>query len=206
MRPFSPPRSLKEMLFDPSAARGKAEAKSAARDAFARVRGWAHELLPPELRESVTRPLAVPGPAALGVPDPAELQVTVREVQCGDPTCAPIDTAVEVGVRSAAPAATRRVAASTPRVCSAAAPDVARPRAAADAPPPYDATPHTHAPTRASHTHPKRSRSCVLLCARLQEFSLPSFVRIAHRVTTALPSRRQTDTRCPRKEKEEEAP
>ena len=62
-------------LFDPSKVQEKKTAQELKRDACARIKAWAEARLPD---------------AAKGV-----LRVTVDEVQCGDPSCAPIDTAIE---------------------------------------------------------------------------------------------------------------
>lgn len=51
-------------------------AEAARREGYARIEAWALELIPSEIREGVT--------------------ITVQEVQCGDPECAPIDTAVAI--------------------------------------------------------------------------------------------------------------
>lgn len=46
------------------------------RAAYQRIEGWALDEVPQELREDV--------------------QISVQEVQCGDPTCSPIDTTITV--------------------------------------------------------------------------------------------------------------
>jgi len=52
------------------------EAERARREGYSRVEQWANEAIPGEIRQGVT--------------------ITVQEVQCGDPDCAPIDTAVAI--------------------------------------------------------------------------------------------------------------
>ena len=51
-------------------------AEQARRDGYSRIEVWAMEAIPSEIRRGVT--------------------ITVQEVQCGDPECAPIDTAVAI--------------------------------------------------------------------------------------------------------------
>ncbi|EED89272.1 predicted protein [Thalassiosira pseudonana CCMP1335] len=51
-------------------------AEQARRDGYTRIEAWATEAIPAEIRRGVT--------------------ITVQEVQCGDPECAPIDTAVAI--------------------------------------------------------------------------------------------------------------
>ena len=51
-------------------------AEQARREGYARIEAWATEAVPAEIRRGVT--------------------ITVQEVQCGDPECAPIDTAVAI--------------------------------------------------------------------------------------------------------------
>jgi hypothetical protein len=51
-------------------------AESARREGYARIEGWAMAAIPHDIRAGVT--------------------ITVQEVQCGDPECAPIDTAVAI--------------------------------------------------------------------------------------------------------------
>jgi hypothetical protein len=51
-------------------------AEKARRDGYSRIELWANEAIPAEIRQGVT--------------------ITVQEVQCGDPECAPIDTAVAI--------------------------------------------------------------------------------------------------------------
>ncbi|KAL7476631.1 hypothetical protein ACHAW6_002480 [Cyclotella cf. meneghiniana] len=51
-------------------------AEAARREGYARIEAWALEAIPSEIRRGVT--------------------ITVQEVQCGDPECAPIDTAVAI--------------------------------------------------------------------------------------------------------------
>ena len=51
-------------------------AEKARREGYSRVEMWVNEAIPAEIRQGVT--------------------ITVQEVQCGDPECAPIDTAVAI--------------------------------------------------------------------------------------------------------------
>jgi len=51
-------------------------AEAARREGYARIEAWAIEAIPLSIRQGVT--------------------ITVQEVQCGDPECAPIDTAVAI--------------------------------------------------------------------------------------------------------------
>eukprot|EP00978_Attheya_sp_CCMP212_P014395 scaffold36555_cov51-Attheya_sp.AAC.12 len=51
-------------------------AEIARKEAFVRVEAWGMELVPAQIRQSV--------------------QISVQEVQCGDPDCAPIDTSVTI--------------------------------------------------------------------------------------------------------------
>ncbi|KAL7465479.1 hypothetical protein ACHAXS_005801 [Conticribra weissflogii] len=51
-------------------------AEQARREGYTRIEAWATEAIPAEIRRGVT--------------------ITVQEVQCGDPECAPIDTAVAI--------------------------------------------------------------------------------------------------------------
>jgi hypothetical protein len=46
------------------------------RDAFQRIEQWCMEAIPSDIRDGV--------------------QISIQEVQCGDPSCAPIDTAVAI--------------------------------------------------------------------------------------------------------------
>jgi hypothetical protein len=46
------------------------------RDAFQRIEQWSMEAVPSDIREG--------------------LQISIQEVQCGDPNCAPLDTAVAI--------------------------------------------------------------------------------------------------------------
>ncbi len=52
------------------------EAEKARREAYSRIEQWTIEEIPGEIREGVT--------------------ITVQEIQCGDPNCSPIDTAVAI--------------------------------------------------------------------------------------------------------------
>ncbi len=54
----------------------KQEAEKARREAYSRIEQWTIEEIPGEIREGVT--------------------ITVQEIQCGDPNCSPIDTAVAI--------------------------------------------------------------------------------------------------------------
>lgn len=56
--------------------RRKASALAQRRDAYQRIEQWSSEAVPSDIREG--------------------LQISIQEVQCGDPTCAPIDTAVAI--------------------------------------------------------------------------------------------------------------
>jgi hypothetical protein len=51
-------------------------AEKARREGYSRIELWANEAIPAEIRHGVT--------------------ITVQEVVCGDPECAPIDTAVAI--------------------------------------------------------------------------------------------------------------
>lgn len=51
-------------------------AERARREAYARIESWSVEAIPADIRRGVT--------------------VSVQEVVCGDPNCAPIDTAVAI--------------------------------------------------------------------------------------------------------------
>lgn len=51
-------------------------AEMARREGYSRIEAWAIEAIPAEIRRGV--------------------QVSVQEVQCGDPECAPIDTAIAI--------------------------------------------------------------------------------------------------------------
>jgi hypothetical protein len=51
-------------------------AEKAKREAYSRIELWANEAIPAEIRQGVI--------------------ITVQEVQCGDPECAPIDTAIAI--------------------------------------------------------------------------------------------------------------
>ena len=62
-------------LFDPAKVAEKRRLDSEKREALARIKAWAEEPLPEPAR--------------------GRLKVTVNEVVCGDPACAPIDTVVE---------------------------------------------------------------------------------------------------------------
>ena len=64
-----------DVLFDPAKVAEKRRLDSEKREALARIKAWAEELLPEPAR--------------------GRLKVTVNEVVCGDPACAPIDTVVE---------------------------------------------------------------------------------------------------------------
>lgn len=63
-------------MFDPSKAKKDKEEKAARRKALANVKQWALNCIPPELQ---------PG-----------LLLDVKEVICGDPTCAPVDTVITI--------------------------------------------------------------------------------------------------------------
>jgi len=54
----------------------KQEADKARREGYSRIEQWAQEALPGEISQGVT--------------------ITVQEIQCGDPNCSPIDTAVAI--------------------------------------------------------------------------------------------------------------
>ena len=51
-------------------------AEQARREGYSRIEVWVTEAIPAEIRRGVT--------------------VSVQEVQCGDPECAPIDTAIAI--------------------------------------------------------------------------------------------------------------
>lgn len=50
--------------------------KAAERELFDRIEGWCVEIIPADIR--------------------GEAQVSVQEVQCGDPECSPIDTVITI--------------------------------------------------------------------------------------------------------------
>jgi len=54
----------------------KAQADAERKQAYSRIEDWAREKIPPSIRDGV--------------------QISVQEVICGDPNCAPIDTAVAI--------------------------------------------------------------------------------------------------------------
>ena len=68
------------MMFDPAGVTKKKAEAAAVRAACARVRGMVLAIMPESMR---------------GEGAEANPEVKVREVQCGDPECAPIDTSVE---------------------------------------------------------------------------------------------------------------
>lgn len=66
-------------MFLPQSEAANAEIRSAEqtrREAYSRIEIWVTEAIPAELRQGVT--------------------ISVQEVQCGDPNCAPIDTAIAI--------------------------------------------------------------------------------------------------------------
>ena len=66
-------------MFLPQSEAANAEIRSAEqtrREAYSRIEIWVTEAIPAELRQGVT--------------------ISVQEVQCGDPNCAPIDTALAI--------------------------------------------------------------------------------------------------------------
>ena len=56
--------------------RRRASALAERRDAYQRIEQWSLEAVPSDIRDG--------------------LQISIQEVQCGDPTCAPIDTAIAI--------------------------------------------------------------------------------------------------------------
>jgi len=56
--------------------RRRASALAQRRYAYQRIEQWSMEAVPSDIREG--------------------LQISIQEVQCGDPTCVPIDTAVAI--------------------------------------------------------------------------------------------------------------
>jgi len=66
-------------MFLPQDERNVAEMQAtekARREGYSRIEVWATEAIPEEIRQGVT--------------------ISVQEVQCGDPECAPIDTAIAI--------------------------------------------------------------------------------------------------------------
>lgn len=66
-------------MFLPQSEAANAEIRSAEqtrREAYSRIEIWVTEAIPAEIRQGVT--------------------ISVQEVQCGDPNCAPIDTAIAI--------------------------------------------------------------------------------------------------------------
>lgn len=64
-------------MFDPSKVRGRNEKQEASRN----ITAWIRSYLPVTIQQALQR-------------DPVTVQINVREVQCGDPSCSPIDTAL----------------------------------------------------------------------------------------------------------------
>ncbi len=54
----------------------KQEAEKARREGYSRIEQWSQEAIPGEISQGVT--------------------ITVQEIQCGDPNCSPIDTAIAI--------------------------------------------------------------------------------------------------------------
>mmetsp|Transcript_8884 Transcript_8884/g.13078 ORF Transcript_8884/g.13078 Transcript_8884/m.13078 type:complete len:194 (-) Transcript_8884:168-749(-) len=63
-------------MFMPQSSTETAKQKQLKRSAFSQIETWAVACVPPKLRHG--------------------LQISVQEVQCGDPNCAPIDTAITI--------------------------------------------------------------------------------------------------------------
>lgn len=63
-------------MFLPGNIGAKDKEEEARKAAFKKIEAWSLEIIPSEIRD--------------------EAQVSVQEVQCGDPNCAPIDTAVTI--------------------------------------------------------------------------------------------------------------
>lgn len=63
-------------MFLPENAAGADEAEKARKAAFKSIEQWSIQLIPEPLRKEVT--------------------VSIQEVQCGDPQCSPIDTAIAI--------------------------------------------------------------------------------------------------------------
>ena len=63
-------------MFLPGNQAAQQEEEKVRKEAFKKIESWSLELIPEEIREAAT--------------------VSVQEVQCGDPQCAPIDTAVTI--------------------------------------------------------------------------------------------------------------
>ena len=63
-------------MFLPENAAAKSKEEEERKAAFKKIEQWSMEIIPQEIR--------------------SEAQVSVQEVQCGDPNCAPIDTAVSI--------------------------------------------------------------------------------------------------------------
>jgi hypothetical protein len=59
-------------MFDPAAAKADKEAKAKKKKIIAEIVNWSNTIVPVELQDG--------------------LLIDVKEVQCGDPSCAPIDT------------------------------------------------------------------------------------------------------------------
>jgi hypothetical protein len=63
-------------MFLPSSVSENQKKEEERRSAFRDIEGWSLEIIPQAIRD--------------------EAQVSIQEVQCGDPTCAPIDTAITI--------------------------------------------------------------------------------------------------------------
>jgi hypothetical protein len=63
-------------MFLPSSVSENQKKEEERRSAFKDIEGWSLEIIPQAIRD--------------------EAQVSIQEVQCGDPTCAPIDTAITI--------------------------------------------------------------------------------------------------------------
>ena len=63
-------------MFLPSGIDNKKKAEGERKTAFQKIEAWSLEIIPEAIRD--------------------QAQVSIQEVQCGDPQCAPIDTAVTV--------------------------------------------------------------------------------------------------------------
>jgi len=76
-------------MFDPAGVAAKKAEAARVRAACERVRALVLELLPEDVRAAAT------GMASGEAGPIAPLRLVVKEVQCGDPECAPIDTSVQ---------------------------------------------------------------------------------------------------------------
>jgi len=64
-------------MFDPEAAKAKKDTAALKKKAFENIKSWIMAALPEDMKSEVET-------------------VATREFQCGDPSCAPIDTAIQI--------------------------------------------------------------------------------------------------------------